>query len=183
MFDDLNKARRVALEDYTRLYNDVHGGRYTEDDKAQRDALEKAQHGATNAPRRDLVGILNGETQVETNLDGIAKLRDKYQYRSPEKHNLRRASNFDNTNFRVGDDVTPRSGRDRDDARDDRIGPDLKEARRLLDAAGKLIGGNRDLWPSGQAERIEAEFLLEAARAIILAVNARAKPFAARRDI
>jgi hypothetical protein len=69
-------------------------------------------------------------------------------------------------------------GRERDDARDDQIGRDLVEARRLLDAAGSLIADARtarDHWASGEATGIRAEFLLDVAIALINAVNARAR--------
>jgi hypothetical protein len=61
-------------------------------------------------------------------------------------------------------------------ARDDRIGPDLASARRLLDAAGALISDARtraDHQGSGSAGAVEADFLLDAAIAIIAAVNER----------
>lgn len=69
-------------------------------------------------------------------------------------------------------------GPERDDARDERIGPDLAAAIRVFDAAGRLMSGDprtRDHWPGGDAKAIAAAFLFEAARAIIAAVNARAR--------
>ena len=69
-------------------------------------------------------------------------------------------------------------GSERNDARDDRIAPELVEARRLLDAAGSLIADARtarDHWASGEATGIRAEFLLDVAIALINAVNARAR--------
>jgi hypothetical protein len=53
-------------------------------------------------------------------------------------------------------------GSERDDARDDRIGPDLASARRLLGVAGRLISDARvrDLVASGKAGAIEADFLV-----------------------
>jgi hypothetical protein len=56
------------------------------------------------------------------------------------------------------------------------IGPDLASARRLLDAAGALISDARtraDHQGSGSAGAVEADFLLDAAIAIIAAVNER----------
>jgi len=71
-------------------------GRFTEADKAQRERLEKTSAGADRAQRRNMADILNGEIRKcavagESGLEGIAKLRDKYQYpggyRSAEQHN------------------------------------------------------------------------------------------------
>jgi hypothetical protein len=69
-------------------------------------------------------------------------------------------------------------GPERDDARDERIGPDLAAGIRAFDAAGRLMAGDprtRDYWPGGDAKAIAAAFLFEAARAMIAAVNARAR--------
>jgi hypothetical protein len=49
---------------------------------------------------------------------------------------------------------------------------------RVFDAADRLMSGaprTRDCWPGGDAKAIAAAFLFEAARAIIAAVNARAR--------
>jgi hypothetical protein len=53
---------------------------------------------------------------------------------------------------------------------------DLSEARRLLDAAGRLASGDpraRDHWSSGEPEAIAAEWLLTAARALVAAERER----------
>jgi hypothetical protein len=70
-----------------------------------------------------------------------------------------------------------------DDARSQRYTPDLASARRLLDAAGRLASDprtTRDHWPSGgQPEAIAAQFPLDAARALIGAVQAQTEREAA----
>jgi hypothetical protein len=69
-------------------------------------------------------------------------------------------------------------GPERDDARDERIGPDLAAAIRVFDEAGRLMSEDprmQDHWPGGDAKAVAAAFLFEAARAIIAAVNARAR--------
>jgi hypothetical protein len=70
-----------------------------------------------------------------------------------------------------------------DDARSERVGPDLTEAKRLLDAAGALASDprtTRDHWPSGEPEAIAAEWLLTAARALVAAERERQVQEAAR---
>ena len=63
-----------------------------------------------------------------------------------------------------------------DDARGQRYTPNLSEAKRLLDAAGRLASDprtTRDHWPSGQPESIAVEWLLTAARALVAAERER----------
>jgi hypothetical protein len=98
-------------------------------------------------------------------------------YKSAADHNRAHAK-FGRAAAEGNNRLHPRSklasapvGSERDDARDDRIGPDLAEARRLLDAAGSLIAHARtarDYWASGEATGIRAEFLLDAAIALII---------------
>ena len=141
-----------------------------EDARATRDRLER---GSPSAPRRSLVNILNGMVTQDAasemaGLDAILGIRkaQRLGYRTAADHN------------RAHELASAPVGRERDDARDDRIGPDLAEARRLLDAAGSLIADARTAsghWASGEATGIRAEFLLDAAIALINAVNARAR--------
>jgi hypothetical protein len=54
----------------------------------------------------------------------------------------------------------------------------LAAAIRVFDEAGRLMSEDprmRDHWPGGDAKAIAAAFLFEAARAIIAAMNARAR--------
>ena len=113
--------------------------------KATRERLEK---GSPSAERRDFAGILNAmvadaATREMPGLVALEAIRkgQRLGYKSAADHNRAHATEGNNQ-------LDPRSkhapvGRERDDARDDRIGPDLVEARRLLDAAGSLIAEAR----------------------------------------
>ena len=92
-----------------------------------------------------------------------------------------------------GTSVTPGAG-DRDARRERYVPP--ATAGRIRDAAGRLIGDGRaertgetdindgsDHWADGRVSAIQAAFLLDAARALIEAVRARAARFPeGRRD-
>ena len=132
--------------------------------KATRERLEK---GSPSAGRRDFAGILNAMVAdaATREMPGLAALEG---IRKGQRYGCKTASKL----------ASAPVGRERDDARDDRIGPDLAEARRLLDVAGSLIADARtarDHGASGKATGIRAEFLLDAAIALINAVNARAR--------
>jgi hypothetical protein len=63
-----------------------------------------------------------------------------------------------------------------DDARNQRFTPDLTEARRLLDAVGRLTSSDRrvqDHWSTGKVEAIAAQFLLDEARRRIAEIQAQ----------
>jgi hypothetical protein len=155
--------------------------------KAARERLEK---GSPSAGRRDFAGILNAlvADAAGREMPGLAALEairkgQRHGYKSVADHNRahakfeRAAEGFNRLHPRSKLASAP-VGRERDDARDDRIGPDLAEARRLLDIAGELIAAARmarDYGASGKVTSIQAEFLVDAAIALINAVNARAR--------
>jgi hypothetical protein len=105
-------------------------------------------------------------------IEAIRDLQKKSGYRTTADHNrahakfeaLQRGQAAGSEGFNR---LHPRSklsapvSRERDDARHDRIGPDLAEARRLLDAAGSLIAAAR---ASGEATGIRAEFRMRRLR-------------------
>ena len=155
--------------------------------KATRERLEK---GSPSAGRRDFAGILNAMVAdaAAREMPGLVALEairkgQRLGYKSAADHNRAHAK-FGRAAAEGFNRLHPWSklasapvGSERDDAHD-RIGPDLAEARRLLDAAGSLIAEARtarDHWASGEATGIRAEFLLDAAIALINAVNARAR--------
>ena len=158
--------------------------------KATRERLEK---GSPSAGRRDFAGILNAMVAdaATREMPGLAALEgirkgQRHGYRTAADHNrAHERFEFERAAAEDFNRLHPRSklasapvGRERDNARDDRIGPDLAEARRLLDVAGSLIADARtarDHGASGKATGIRAEFLLDAAIALINAVNARAR--------
>ena len=167
------------------FYNALEG-RYTDDDKAQREALEKANHGATNAPRMDLVGWLNGQVRAGTGPEAITKLRDKYQYpggyRSADRHNQsheRFAKSADFNRLHPGSlrrAAAERPRNDFDNAADERyVTPLTGTYERVRDARGSVRGDNRGdrHFAGGEPASIDAEFLLAVARAVIAMVNSR----------
>jgi hypothetical protein len=161
--------------------------------KATRERLEK---GSPSAGRRNFAGILNAMVAdaAGREMPGLAALEairkgQRHGYKTAADHNWahakfealqRAAGEGEGFNRLFPRDKLAAAGRG-DLAENDRIGPDLSEAKRLLDAAGRLIADARtarDHWASGKATSIRAEFLLDAAIALIKAVNARARQFA-----
>lgn len=155
--------------------------------KATRERLEK---GSPSAERRNFAGMLNAlvSESAAREMPGLVALLairkgQRLGYKSAD-HNHSNAK-FGRAAAEANNRLHPRSklasapvGSERGDARDDRIGQDPVEARRLLDAAGSQIAEARtarDHWASGEATGIRAEFLLDAAIALINAVNARAR--------
>ena len=170
-------------------------GRYTEDDKATRARLERA---SPRAPRRNFVDILNGETRGrvgEIGLEGIAKIRDRYQYdggrRTAAQHNaaherfeksadfnrlhpasrshLRRASDFD---LRPGEEPGNPFG-SRFQWSDEFAPP--QGVRRVPDARGSVQGDNERgrHFAGGEPGAVDLDWMLEAARMLIEAVRSR----------
>ena len=162
--------------------------------KATRERLEK---GSPSAGRRDFAGILNAMVAdaAGREMPGLAALEairkgQRHGYKTAADHNwahtkfeaLQRSQATERDGFNR---LYPRDklasaplGPERDDARDEPIGPDLAAAIRVFDTAGRLMSADprtRDHWPGGDAKAIAAAFLFEAARAIIAAVNARAR--------
>ena len=172
-------------------------GRYTEADKAQRERLERATPSATNAPRRDFVGFLNGEMHLPvTSLESIAKIRDRYQYngghRSAEQHNAAHerylAKSADSENFNRlhpgsrlarGSDFDFRPGEPGNNLGSrfewsDEFAPP-QGVSQVPDARGSAQGDNRGgrHFANGEPADIDAQFLLAVARAVIAMVNSR----------
>ena len=174
---------------------------------AVRDRLEK---GSPSSARRNFAGMLNELVRdaAGRELPGLAALAEirkgqKYGYKTAADHNraherferlhpgLARVTNVprDPTwsepgyqSYIPGTSVTPGAG-DRDARRERYVPP--ATAGRVRDADGSLRSDartRRDHWPSGEAEAIEAEWLLNEARRLIEAVRARTRPFAARSD-
>jgi hypothetical protein len=82
------------------------------------------------------------------------------------RHKLAAASAAPTTANIIGDD----------DARSERYTPNLAEARRLLDALGRLAAGDRralDLWSSGTVTPVVAQWLAEGLKARITEEEAR----------
>ena len=153
--------------------------------KATRERLEK---GSPSAERRNFAAMLNTLVSESASrelpglaaLEGIRKAQQLGRRTAAEHNRAHEWFEFERAAAKSSNRLHPRSklasapvGRERDDARDDRIGPDLAEARRLLDLAGGLIADARtarDHWASG-----EVTGMLDAAIALIDAVNARAR--------
>ena len=156
--------------------------------KATRERLEK---GSPSAGRRDFAGILNAlvadaatrEMPGLAALEGIRKAQ-RLAGRSSSAHNRAHeqfakavAEGFNRLHPGKRASAAPVAADiiGEDDARGQRYTPDL-EAKRLLDAAGRLASDprtTRDHWPSGQPESIAVEWLLTAARALVAAERER----------
>ena len=157
--------------------------------KAARERLEK---GSPSAGRRDFAGILNAlvadaatrEMPGLAALEGIRKAQ-RLAGRSSSAHNRAHeqfakavAEGFNRLHPGKRASAAPVAASiiGGDEARSQRYTPNLSEARRLLDAAGRLASDprtTRDHWPSGQPEAIAAEWLLTAARALVAAERER----------
>jgi hypothetical protein len=186
--DDFARARREAREGRDAIERLARIE--AEDARRTRNRLEK---GSPSAGRRDFAGILNAlvADAAAREMPGLAALEgirkgQRHGYKTAADHNrAHERFEFERAAAESSNRLHPRSKlasapveAERDDARYDRIGPNLAEARRLLDAAGSLIADARtarDHWASGKATGIRAEFLLDAAIALINAANARAR--------
>jgi hypothetical protein len=156
--------------------------------KAVRARLEKQSPGAG---RRNFAGMLNALVSESASrempglaaLEGIRKAQ-RLGYKMAADHNRTHAK-FERAAAESFNRLYPRNklasaavAADRvgpDDARSERYTPDL-EAKRLLDAAGRLASDprtTRDHWSDGQPEAIAAEWLLTAARALVAAERER----------
>jgi hypothetical protein len=163
--------------------------------KAVRARLEKM---SPSAGRRNFAGILNAMVADAAGkelpgLEALAGIRkaQRLGYRTAADHNCAHAKfakavaeglNRLHPGKRASAAPVAASIIGEDDARSQRYTPDLSEAKRLLDAAGRLASGDpraRDHWPSGQVGAIAAKFLLDAARALVAAVRAQAEREAA----
>jgi hypothetical protein len=156
--------------------------------KATRERLEKMS--SSNSGRRDFVGVLNAliadaagkELPGLAALEGIRKMQ-RHGYRTAADHN-RAYEKFERAVAESFNRLHPKRASSApvaanvigsDDARDQRFTSDL-EARRLLDAAGRLASSNsrdQDHWPSGEPEAVAAQFLLDEARRLIAAIRAQ----------
>jgi hypothetical protein len=164
---------------------------WSNEDRLQRERLERQ---SSNGQRLHVAGVLNAIAAIHTAKeapDGFVALnairkRQRLAGRSSSAHNAadERFAKVAMDNFNrlfprnklasaapvAADRIGP------DDARDQRFTPDLAEARRLLDAAGRLASDpltTRDHWAGGQPEAIAAEWLLTAARALVAAERER----------
>ena len=152
---------------------------WSTEDRLQRERLERQ---ASAAPRLNAAAVLNGlagihsarEAPAFTALDIIRK-RQELERRSPSAHNAAHAEfvktisseGAEGFNRLMPSQSKQRFPADADVAEHDRIGPDLSEAEKLLDALGRLLSGDRralDHWSSGQVEPVVAQWLIEAVR-------------------
>jgi len=154
--------------------------------KAVRKQLEKM---SPSAERRDFAGIINAMVADAAGrelpgLSAITEIRKTQRLgrRKASDHNrayakfeaLQRAAGGEGFNRLFPRnkmaDAAPVAADiiGEDEALSQRYTPNLTEAKRLLDAAGRLAGA-RDYQPSGQPEAIAAEWLLTAARALVAA--------------
>jgi hypothetical protein len=168
---------------------------WTEQDKATRSRLERQSSGGQ---RLNAAGVLNAIAAIHTAKeapDGFVALnairkQQRLAGRSSSAHNAAH-ERFAKAVAEGFNRLHPKSASSapvaasiigEDDARSEGVGPDLSEAKRLLDAAGALASGDprvRDYRPSGQPESIAAQFLLDAARALVAAVRAQTEREAA----
>ena len=166
--------------------------RREQDVREARAARERLERGSPSAGRRDFAGILNAlvadaatrEMPGLAALEGIRKAQ-RLAGRSSSAHNRAHeqfakaeAEGFNRLHPGERASAAPVAADiiGGDDARSERVGPDLREAKRLLDAAGRLASDPRtmrDHWSTGQPESIAAEWLLTAARALVAAERER----------
>jgi hypothetical protein len=169
---------------------------WSNEDRLQRERLERQ---SSNGQRLHVAGVLNAIAAIHTAKeapDGFMALnairkRQRLAGRSSSAHNAAYerfakavAEGFNRLHPSKRADAAPVAADiiGEDDARSQRYTPDLSEAKRLLDAAGALASGDpraRDYRPSGQPESIAAQFLLDAARALVAAVRAQTEREAA----
>ena len=165
---------------------------------AERDAREarvvreRWEKMSPSAGRRNFAGMLNTlvSESASREMPGLAALEmvrkgQRHGYRTASDHN-RAYEKFERAAGEGFNRLFPRNKLASatpvaaniigpDDARS-RVGADLAEARRLLDAAGRLASDprtTRDHWSSGEAEAIAAQWLLTAARALVAAERER----------
>jgi hypothetical protein len=161
---------------------------WSTEDRLVRERLERQSSGGQ---RLHVAGVLNAIAAIHTAKeapDGFMALnairnRQRLAGRSSSAHNAahERFAKVAMESFNPRNklaDAAPVAANiiGEDDARSQRYTPDLAEAKKLLDAAGRLASGDpraRDYRSGGQPESIAAEFLLDAARVLVAAVRAQ----------
>ena len=189
--DSFTRARREAYE--VQEMRDRLAKVEAESASRTRNRLEK---GSPSSARRDFAGMLNALVvdSASRELPGLAALesvrkRQQLGYKTAADHNrayekFEKSESFNRllpasltrSRFEIG----PRDPGNWDGSRFEADEPYVSPlcANRVPDAGGELISEDRrarDHWPSGEPEVIQAAWLLEAARALILAARERAR--------